>query len=199
MTKLKTDYFQSEDVVGLAKDLIGKKLYSLIDDGLTSGIIVETEAYSGKNDKACHAHLGRFTKRTATMYKKGGTAYVYLCYGIHHLLNIVTNGEGHADAVLIRALMPIDGFEIMQRRFDNDQNKVKICSGPGKLTKALGIDKNFNDVDITCSEQLWIADSGFELTADIVETTRIGIDYAEEDAFLPWRFYLKGNKCVSKY
>ncbi len=199
MQKLDASYFQGTEVVDIAKNLIGKKLCSHIDGNFTSGLIVETEAYSGTNDKACHAHLGRFTKRTAVMYQPGGVAYIYLCYGIHHLLNVVTNTKGVADAVLIRALEPLDGINLMRMRTLSKQGEAKLCAGPGKLTKALGIGKKLNGIDLGSSSEVWIETGEKIKTNDIIETTRIGIDYAEEDAFLPWRFYLKENKSVSKY
>jgi len=199
MNKLDKDFYQSKDVVQVSKDLLGKKLCTNIEGIYTSGIIVETEAYSGKNDKACHAHLGRFTKRTSTMYEVGGTAYIYLCYGIHHLFNIVTNVEGIADAVLVRALMPIEGIEQMRQRVITKQADRNICAGPGKLSKALGIEKSRNGIDIASSNEVWIENALETYSSDIVATTRVGIEYAEEDALLPWRFYLKGNKSVSKY
>lgn len=197
--KLKASFYLSDDVVRVAQDLLGKKLCSYINGVYTSGIIVETEAYSGRNDKACHAHLGRFTKRTSTMYQKGGTAYIYLCYGIHHLFNVVTNVEGIADAVLVRALMPTEGLDEMRNRVKTKQADYKLCAGPGKLTKALGINKVRNGIYLASSSDTWIENDLDVQASEIVTTTRIGIDYAEEDALLPWRFYLKGNKSVSKY
>jgi DNA-3-methyladenine glycosylase len=188
-------YFQNDDVVCIAKDLIGKYLNTCIDGISTSGIITETEAYAGKGDKACHAHLGRFTDRTKVMYESGGIAYVYLCYGIHHLFNIVTNTKGHADAVLIRAVEPTYGVEHMLERRQKQKLDKSLTSGPGNLTKAFGISKVHNSKSVT-SDKIWIEDRG-EIITDVVETKRIGIDYAEEDVNLPWRFYDKNSKYVS--
>jgi len=190
-------FFQNPDVVSVAKNLLGKVICARIDGEYCEAMITETEAYAGQNDKACHAHMGRITKRTATMYDKGGTTYIYLCYGIHHLFNIVTNREGAADAVLIRAIEPLKGIEIMLSRRNMNKRKPVVFSGPGKLTQALGIDKSLNATDLVNSEDLFIADHSFEID-QVVATTRIGIDYAEEDALLPWRFYISGNKFVSQ-
>jgi DNA-3-methyladenine glycosylase len=193
--KLDPSFFQSGDVVGLSKKLIGCKLSTFIDNRLTSGIITETEAYAGQGDKACHAHLGRFTKRTSVMYEPGGIAYIYLCYGIHHLFNIVTNIKGHADAVLIRAIEPIDGIDIMLERRQKTTLDKSLTSGPGNLTKALGLTKTHNTQSVS-SDNIWLEPATTEIK-NIVETTRIGIDYAEEDALLPWRFYHADSKFVS--
>lgn len=192
---LSKTYFENSDVVFLARDLIGKQLTTHIDGVITSGIITETEAYAGRGDKACHAHLGRFTDRTKVMYESGGIAYVYLCYGIHHLFNIVTNTQGNADAILIRAIEPTQGIEIMQERRGKSKEDKSLTSGPGNLTKALGINKTHNEHSVI-GDGIWIEDTG-EKVSDIVETTRIGIDYAGEDADLPWRFYAKDSKFVS--
>ena len=188
------------DVVKIARSLLGMSLCSTIEGVYTEGIIVETEAYSGRSDKACHAHLGKFTKRTKVMYEKGGTAYVYLCYGIHHLVNVVTNEKGIADAVLIRALMPTEGIDMMRKRVNKEKPIHQLCNGPGKLSKALGINKVHNEMDLLHSSTLYIKPNVKEINEElIVSTTRIGIDYAEEDKYLNWRFYLKNNKAVSLY
>lgn len=192
---LSKTYFENENVVFLAKDLIGKQLSTCIDGVLTSGVITETEAYAGQGDKACHAHLGRFTKRTKVMYEYGGIAYVYLCYGIHHLFNIVTNTKGNADAILVRAIEPTLGIDIMQERRGKSKVDKTLTSGPGNISKALGISKTYNSLSVT-SENIWIEDIGHN-PSNIKETTRIGIDYAGEDAALPWRFYDKDSKFVS--
>lgn len=198
--KLGDSFYQRNDVVLIAKQLLGKVICRNIDGHLLKGIITETEAYSGENDKACHAHLGRFTKRTATMYNLGGIAYVYLCYGIHHLLNVVTNIEGKADAVLIRAVEPVSGIDLMAKNRNYKGNNINLASGPGKLTQALSIDKNLNNENLIQSDNLWVEEGELVIAKDqIVSTKRIGIDYAEEDAELPWRFYLKENKSVSRF
>lgn len=184
--KLSPTYFQQTDVVQLAKDLIGKHFFTYIDDHLCGGIISETEAYSGVGDKACHAHIGRFTKRTQVMYEAGGIAYVYLCYGIHHLFNIVCNQKGVADVVLIRGVIPQKGIDVMLQRRNKNKTTANLCSGPGNFTKAFGINKLHNNISV-CGDQIWLEDHN-TLIAQIKTTPRIGIDYAEEDALLPWRF-----------
>lgn len=196
--KLPLSYYLNQDVIYLAKDLLGKVLFTEIDGHTTAGIIVETEAYFGVQDKASHAYGGRRTDRTETLYSQGGVSYVYLCYGIHHLFNIVTSVEGEPHAVLIRAIEPLAGKEIMELRRNMSAAKTAISSGPGSAAKALGIDRSFNKKDLTENE-IWIEDHGMRYSSDaIIAGPRIGVAYAQEDAFLPWRFYVKGNKYVSK-
>ena len=142
--RLKPKFFQSGNVVNLARQLIGYKIYTKINDHITSGVITETEAYAGQNDKACHAHLGRFTKRTSVMYEPGGIAYIYLCYGIHHLFNIVTNTKGNADAILIRAFEPDLGVDLMLKRREKSKIDKTLTSGPGNVSQALGLNKSHN-------------------------------------------------------
>lgn len=160
-------------------------------------MIVETEAYSWK-EKGCHAFGGRKTARNEIMFSDGGYAYVYLCYGMHNLFNVVTNTKGTAEAVLIRAVEPVAGLEEMKARRGELKNPYHITSGPGKLTKALGIDRTFNGKYLRDTE-VWIEDLGIIVkNKDILASKRIGIDYAGEDANLPWRFTIKDNKWVSK-
>ncbi len=198
MKKIPRSYFQNNNVVFLAKDLIGKKICTYFNDVLTSGIITETEAYSGRNDKACHANAGRRTNRTEIMYQRGGVAYVYLCYGIHHLLNFVTNDEDIADAILVRAIEPVDGVETMLSRRNKRKPDKTLTSGPGTLSQALGITTANYGMELD-SDHLWLEEApDLVKPEDIESTTRIGIDYAGEDALLPWRFYLKSSDFVSK-
>jgi len=192
--KLDRSFYLRDDVVQIAQDLLGKVLVSHCNGEFTSGKIVETEAYCGRGDKACHAN-GKRTPRTEVMYGEGGHAYVYLCYGIHHLFNVVTNREGLADAVLIRALEPLAGQETMKVR--RGKGNAKLASGPGTLSQAMGIDVKMSGEDLL-GDQLWIAEEKEPAAFVISSDTRIGVDYAEEDAFLPWRFLIKGNKYVSK-
>ncbi|WP_281233939.1 DNA-3-methyladenine glycosylase [Flavobacterium gelatinilyticum] len=194
--KLPFSYYQNSDVLFLAKDLIGKVLCTQIDGEISGGIIVETEAYYGTIDKASHAYGGRRTNRTEIMYSEGGVSYVYLCYGIHHLFNIVTSQINEPHAVLIRAVEPFIGTEIIERRRKMPIQKAAVSSGPGSAAKALGIDLTFNKKDLN-SEEIWLEDHGFKYK-DIVSTARVGIAYAQEHALLPWRFFVKGNKYVSK-
>lgn len=194
--KLSESFYQQSDVVKVARELLGKELITNIQNKITSGIIVETEAYSWK-EKGCHAYNNRKTTRNAVMFQPGGFSYVYLCYGIHHMVNVVTGGDGVAEAVLIRALEPRAGVDLMQERMNTDSD-YRITSGPGKLTKALGIDRSLNGKDLL-GDDLWIEDSGIKVgKSNIVASKRIGIDYAGEDAHLPWRFTIKDNTWVSR-
>ncbi|CEJ69315.1 Putative 3-methyladenine DNA glycosylase [Chryseobacterium oranimense G311] len=196
--KLPLSYYLNQDVIFLAKDLLGKVLFTEIDGDVTAGIIVETEAYFGVLDKASHAYGGRRTSRTETLYHPGGVSYVYLCYGIHHLFNIVSSVEDEPHAVLVRAVEPLIGSDIMALRRNMPASRPAISSGPGSAAKALGIDRSFNKKDLT-EHEIWIEDHGIRYAADsIVAAPRIGVAYAQEDALLPWRFYVKGNKYVSK-
>jgi DNA-3-methyladenine glycosylase len=203
ISKLPASYYQNNDVVFLAQNLIGKTIVSMVDDQLTSGIITETEAYRGINDKACHAHLGRFTERTKIMYETGGVAYVYLCYGIHNLFNIITNTNEQADAILIRAVEPVDGIATMLERRGKEKLDKTLTSGPGNFSKAFGLDRSHYGEDLT-GDVVWITSSVHSDEAqkvsntDITASKRVGIDYAEEDKDLPWRFYLNTSKFVSK-
>ncbi|GGI26192.1 DNA-3-methyladenine glycosylase [Pedobacter mendelii] len=196
--KLSPDYYLNEDVVALAKDLLGKVLFTRIHGQISAGIIVETEAYYGIKDKASHAYGGRRTNRTEAMYSIGGVAYVYLCYGMHHLFNVVSSLKNDPHAVLIRAIEPIIGKEIMEERRNMPVTRAVISSGPGSAAKALGIDRSFNLKDLT-GDEIWIEDHEIRYqSAEIVTTPRVGIAYAQEHASLPWRFFIKGNKYVSK-
>lgn len=188
---LPINFYQNDDVVGIAKSLLGKWLFTEIDHVLTGGIIVETEAYKGIEDKACHAFGGRRTKRTEVMFSAGGIAYVYLCYGMHNLFNIVTSIEGNPHAILIRALSPKIGIEKMEKR---RKTKKNLTSGPGSVCRALGIDRSYNGHCLT-QGPLWLEDRGTIVKrSDISITERIGIDYAGEHAKLPWRFLLAKQK-----
>jgi len=188
--KLSKKYYRNEDVVYLAKDLLGKLLLSEIDGVKTGGIITETEAYC-ESEKGCHAYNQRKTERTKIMFEEGGLSYVYFCYGMHHLFNIVTGRKDVAQAVLIRAIQPTIGVEtILQRRHATGVTK-NLCNGPGKVCQALGISKQHYGIHLT-DKEIWIETTKTKInTADIFTTTRIGIPYAGEDAMLPWRFILK--------
>jgi DNA-3-methyladenine glycosylase len=198
MAKLPLSFYQSEDVNKLSISLLGKKLVTFIDGEITSGIIVETEAYKGRDDKASHAYSGKITSRTQVVFGAGGISYVYLCYGIHHLFNIVTGPELTPHAVLVRGLMPLDGLDIMLRRRSKFSLTPGLTAGPGALAKAMGIDRTLNGSSLQ-DEQIWIEDSDFEvLPESIIASPRIGVAYAKEHAQLPWRYYIKGNPFVSK-
>ncbi|MCX3265389.1 DNA-3-methyladenine glycosylase [Pedobacter agri] len=196
--KLSRGYYVNEDVLHLAKDLLGKVLFTNIQGEVSAGIIVETEAYFGISDKASHAYGGRRTNRTETMFSEGGVAYVYLCYGMHNLFNVVSSKINDPHAILIRAIEPLIGKELMEERRKMVFAKPAISSGPGSAAKALGIDRSFNAKDLTGNE-IWIEDHQISMDDnEIMAVPRVGIAYAQEHAALPWRFYIKGNKYVSK-
>ncbi len=197
MSKLPYSFYQQEDVVDLAVQLLGKRLFTAINGKVTGGIIVETEAYNGVTDKASHAYGNRFTPRTTTMYESGGITYVYLCYGIHHLLNVVTGTKNNPQAVLIRGLEPLTGIEAMLERRGMHKLAPRITAGPGSVAKALGIDKNLNAKDLL-GDEIWIEEGVQIQPENIIASPRVGVDYAGDHALLPWRFYVKGNKYVSK-
>lgn len=198
MPKLSYAFYEQKDVVSIAVQLLGKQLFTLIEGKLVGGTIVETEAYNGVIDKASHAYGGRFTPRTSIMYEAGGVSYVYLCYGIHHLFNVVTGIKGSPHAVLIRGLEPIVGIDTMLMRRKMPTLASRITAGPGALAQALGIDKKLNAKDLL-GEEIWIEDNGISYKKEqITSLPRVGVAYAEDDALLPYRFYIKGNKYVSK-
>lgn len=198
MSRLDRDFYTRPNVVEVAQDLLGKYLFSASEQGLTAGKIVETEAYCGRNDKACHAYNNRRTARTETMYAEGGSTYVYLCYGIHALFNVVTNAAETADAVLIRALEPKIGLELIKKRRKMDKVSPRLTAGPGILTKALDIRLEHDNLDLVNSERLWIEDKKEIIRKEeILASPRVGIAYAEEDADLPWRFRLKNSRWCS--
>jgi len=191
MTKLPREFYVRPDVVQIAKELLGKFLLSRIQDSVTGGMIMETEAYAGPEDKASHAYNNRLSTRTEIMYHSGGVAYVYLCYGIHHLFNIVTNIEGIPHAVLIRAIDPSDGIDLMLRRRHMKKVAPNLSSGPGTLTQALGIQTSLTGTDLT-GNQIWLEDRGIVVLDDQIKARpRVGVSYAGEDAHRPWRFRLK--------
>jgi len=197
-SKLSNEFYQRNQVNDIAKELLGKQLMTNIDGELTGGIIVETEAYNGIMDRASHAFGGRLTERTKTMYEPGGISYVYLCYGIHYLFNVVTGEKDFPHAVLIRGIEPTIGVDIMLERRNMTAVKPSLSAGPGVLSKALGITKELNAESLV-SDKIWIEDIGFDVAVhQMIDCERIGVAYAKEDALLPWRYYLKGNKFVSK-
>ncbi len=192
-------YFQSSDVVALSRHLLGLFLVTSLEGQTTSGMIVETEAYRGPDDKACHAYNNRKTERTSIMYSRGGHAYVYLCYGLHHLFNIVTGPEGIAHAVLVRAIMPVAGEEVMMERRKMTYRDHRLTGGPGRLSQALGISGQHNGIDLTVSPHIWIEERQSTLAdLDILRGPRVGVSYAGECAGWLWRFRLKGNAWCSK-
>jgi DNA-3-methyladenine glycosylase len=199
--KLEKDFYLREDVVQISKDLLGNYLFTKINGQLTAGIITETEAYAGEIDKASHAYNNRRTSRTEIMFAEGGVSYVYLCYGIHHLFNVVTNFRDQPHAVLVRAIQPAEGLKtILERRNieptkENTElvlkGKKKITGGPGTVSQALGIRTSHSGLDLT-KNVIWIEDKGIQIQPqDIITGPRVGVDYAGEDAKLPYRFIVK--------
>jgi DNA-3-methyladenine glycosylase len=198
MKKLTIDFYDREDVVKIAKELLGKILVTKFDGILTSGRICETEAYIAINDRASHSYNGKRTERNEHMYATAGTSYVYICYGMHHLFNVVTNKKDVPDAVLIRAVEPLKGIEDMLIRTGKKTLDNTLTKGPGNVGKALGISKQHSGLNLLKNE-IYVADDGFELDEkQIGISKRIGIDGAGvASASLPYRFYIKGNKFVS--
>jgi DNA-3-methyladenine glycosylase len=194
--KLPRSYYLNEQVTAIARDLLGKVLVCRHGKKLVGAMIVETEAYSYK-EKGCHAYNSKRTARTSVMFMPGGHAYVYLCYGIHHLFNVVTNRKGMAEAVLVRSVEPIEGIADMLQRTNQLKISTSLTSGPGKLTRAMGISLQHNAADL-CADDIWIEDRGIHFNPkEIKASTRIGIAYAGADARLPWRFIVKDNAWLS--
>jgi len=195
--KLDHDFYDRKDVVKIARQLLGKILVTNLDGIATSGRIVETEAYNGIIDRASHAWNGRRTARNEVMYGEAGSAYVYLCYGIHHLFNVVTNSRDIPHAVLIRAIEPLQGIDIMLQRSGKKKMDHTLGSGPGNLSKVLGIITAHSGTGLL-SDRIFIADDGYALSRSrIMATPRIGVDYAAEDALLPYRFIVKDSPYIS--
>ena len=198
MKKLPLTFYQRANVLQIAKELLGKILVTKWDGIATTGRIVEVEAYNGVVDKASHASGGRRTNRNEVMYGKGGVAYVYLCYGIHHLFNVVTNEPETPHAILIRALEPLKGIDTMLKRTNKKQLDHTLTRGPGNVSRALGISFKHHSGRSLLSKDLFIAEDNFVLNKkDVASSPRIGVDYAGEDASLPYRFYIRGNPFVS--
>ncbi|MCZ6898994.1 MAG: DNA-3-methyladenine glycosylase [Bacteroidetes bacterium] len=197
MAKLNEAFYLRDQVWQISKELIGKFLFTQIDGVTTGGMIVETEAYCGINDRACHANNGRRTKRNNIMYESGGRAYIYLCYGIHYLFNVVTNIKGRADAILVRAIEPCQGVEVMLKRRNHNTLQNRLTRGPGSLSRALGIGIKHNG-ELLLGKTIWIEDHQIDVEHLIHSGPRIGIVYAQEDVHKPWRFYVKDNPWVSK-
>jgi DNA-3-methyladenine glycosylase len=189
--KLPLEFYIRDDVVEISQELLGKVLCTRLNGHVTKAIITETEAYAGVQDKASHAYGGRRTRRTEPMFGQGGTAYVYLCYGIHHLFNVVTSDAGTPHAVLIRAGKTLQGTGLMQKRRNKPQADKTLLAGPGSLSQALGITTDLTGTSLL-GNTIWIEEQGFEVTkADIEISPRVGIDYAEEDVSRPYRFILQ--------
>ncbi len=200
MQILDKNYFINDDVIYLAQDLLGKIIKTDIDGVECNGMIVETEAYKAPEDKASHAYNNRLTTRTSTMFAEGGVAYIYFVYGFHNMFNVVTGPEGIPHAILVRAIEPLTNIESMMLRRGFQHQNVELTNGPGKLCKALGIDRAFNGIDLTDTKtEISIFDANIHIEKEnIISSPRIGVAYAQEYAKKPWRFRIKGNKWVGK-
>lgn len=197
---LPQSFYTHDDVVQISKDLLGKMLVSEIAGEVCSGMIVETEAYRAPDDQACHAYLNRNTNRTKTMFLEGGVAYIYICYGIHQMINIVTSAEGNAHAVLIRSIEPADGQVIQARRRGHSKMKLATVNGPGKLAQALGVDTSMDGVSLYDPlSPIRIEDQEIIITdQEIISGPRVGMSiHVGSDAHRPWRFTIADNKWVS--
>ncbi|CAN5123332.1 DNA-3-methyladenine glycosylase [soil metagenome] len=199
MKKLHVSFYDRDDVVLIAKELIGKIVVTNIDGIITSGRIVETEAYVAHVDKASHAYGGKRTNRNEHMYAQPGSAYIYICYGMHQMLNVVTNKKDIPDAVLIRGIEPIEGIEIMLLRTGKNVPDPGLTRGPGNVGKALGIDKSHSGSMLTDNQIFLVNDGKVINENEIGISGRIGVASAENDALLPYRFYIKNNKHVSGF
>jgi len=195
--KLNQDFYIRSSVTQVAQELLGKYIFTFINNKLTAGIITETEAYAGVIDRASHAYNGRRTTRTEVMYARGGVAYVYLCYGVHHLFNIVTNQRDVPHAVLLRGIYPVSGIEIMEKRVGKKFKDKSFSDGPGKASKALAIQVIHNGENLE-GNKIWIEDKGVQINKkDYTQGPRIGVIYAGNDALLPYR-YLLTNESIEK-
>jgi DNA-3-methyladenine glycosylase len=199
MKKLPAEFYERADVIKIAKELLGKILVTKFDGMLTSGRIVETEAYIAHTDRASHSYNGKRTARNEHMYAAPGISYVYICYGMHHLFNVVTNKKGIPDAVLIRAVEPLQGIDIMLKRTGKIKLDATLTKGPGNVGKALGISKIHSGINLRGNE-IFIADDETTFTErEIGASKRIGVEGAKEAALYEYRFFVKGNKFVSGY
>jgi len=195
--KLQRDFYTRSDVLKIARDLLGKLLVVPTSSRKrVSGMIVEVEAYRGPEDRASHAYGGRRTKRTETMYQAGGLAYVYFVYGMYYQFNVVSNVQDVPHAILVRALQPVEGIELMRKRRHTHADH-NLTSGPGKLCIAMGIDRSLDRADLL-GKHVWIEEYETVNPRQIAKGPRIGIDYAEEWVTKPWRFWIRDNKYVSR-
>lgn len=197
MKKVPLSFYNRKDVVKIARELLGKIIVTNFNGKITSGKIVETEAYVGIIDKASHSFGGRRTSRNEHMYSAAGTAYVYICYGMHHMMNIVTNEKEIPDAILIRAIEPLEGIEIMLQRTGKNKLDKTLTRGPGNVGKALGIFKHHSGLFLL-DDEIFLMDNGEKIPDENIGISkRIGVESAGTDALLPYRFYVKGNQYVS--
>lgn len=202
-SRLTTDFFSRPDVVQIARDLIGCGLHSMIDDLPTGGIIVETESYRAPDDRACHAtapdQTPLRTARTETMFGPPGRSYVYLCYGIHRMLNLVTAPAGTAHAILIRAIEPTYGMDTMRERRRHPKREVDLTNGPGKVGEALGLQLTHNALDLTADgSPIRLTERSGKTIPEIISGPRVGVAYADTCALRPWRFRMAGNRFAGR-
>ena len=198
MKKIPLGFYSRKDVVQIAKELLGKIIVTNFDGKITSARIVETEAYVAMVDKASHAFGGRRTAKNEHMYSPAGTSYVYICYGMHQMFNIVTNDKNIADAVLVRAVEPLTGIDIMLERTGKEKLDFTLTKGPGNVGKALGIFKKHSGLHLL-DDEIYLKDDGYIIEENKIGVSgRIGVESAGADALLPYRFYVKRNKFVSK-
>jgi DNA-3-methyladenine glycosylase len=196
--KLPRSFYLRENVFAIAQELMGKFLVTRFNGAITSGMITEAEAYNGTMDSASHAYRGRRTNRNEVMYAQGGTAYVYLCYGIHHLFNVVTNEKENPHAILIRAIEPVEGIDVMLKRRGMEKPLYSLTRGPGSLSAALGIRVQQNGADLQGGE-VWIEDRGIKIPPQkIKRTIRIGVENAGRDARLKYRYLIDGNPWITR-
>lgn len=204
-SRLPLEFFMRTDVVQIARELLGKVLVTEFEGKRTAGRITETEAYRAPDDRACHAYGNRRTARTEVMFQEAGHAYIYLCYGIHHLFNVVTAPQDQAHAILIRAIEPLEGQEVMKARRKSIQStghsaNVRLTTGPGALAQAMGLSTDLSGQNLLAPDSpVWIEDRGMVVSADEIGAgPRIGVDFAGECAAWHWRFWLKNSPFVKK-
>lgn len=198
MIKLPLSFYQRDNVELIARELLGKYIYTNIGAGQSGGIIIETEAYKGPEDRGSHAYNNRRTPRNEMMFGSGGLVYMYICYGIHDMLNIVSGIEGMSHAILIRAIEPLTGIDMMRERRNLYDHDKRLCQGPGVLSKALGLNKLHNGTDLQ-NDEIWIEDKGLNYAdEEVVASARVGMNFEGPYKTIPWRFYIKGNPYVSR-
>lgn len=196
-SKIKKSFYTSADTVSIAKGLLGKTLVTNLNGQYTAGIICETEAYCGTTDRGCHAYNGRYTDRTKVMYQEGGMAYVYLCYGVHFLFNVVTHIAGQPHAVLIRAIEPTEGIDIMLSRSGAKKFTSNLAAGPGLLSKCLGLTTKQNGISLL-EDTIWINTHAPLPSNQIIESARVGMNFSGPYKTIPWRFRIANSPFTSK-
>ncbi|HYV91572.1 MAG TPA: DNA-3-methyladenine glycosylase [Chitinophagales bacterium] len=198
MPKLPKEFYLRENVLQITTELLGKFLVTKINGAITGGMITEAEAYAGEIDSASHAFKGRRTRRNEIMFAHGGTAYVYICYGIHHLFNVVTNQKDIPHAILIRGIEPTEGIEVMLKRRKMKAPNFSLTAGPGALSQAMGIHVRHTGLDLL-GDIIWIEDRGVKIPPrKILRTIRVGVESSGKDARLPYRYIIKDNPWVTR-